>query len=46
MDKNRLWQKFYDTGKIEYYLEYVQKAGCDYGADKDKGSDTEGTQPQ
>ncbi len=44
MENNQLWQKFYHSGKVEHYLEYVKKAGRDNGADKDQGTDIEGTQ--
>ena len=46
MDKNQLWMKFYNSGKIGDYLEYVMKAGLDNGADKNQGTDTESTQSE
>ena len=44
MEVNQLWQKFFSTGKVVDYLEYVQKAGNGNGADKNQRIDTEGTQ--
>ncbi len=46
MDSKELWQRFCNTGRVDHYLEYVQKAGCYDGTDKDKGTDTQGTQSQ
>lgn len=45
VDANQLWLKFYNSGKVGDYLEYVQKAGFDNGADKNQRIDTESTQP-
>ncbi len=48
MSKQQLWDKFFATGKIEYYLEYTgvqNHGGCD-GTDKDKGFDTKSIEPK
>lgn len=50
MRKQQLWDKFFATGKIEYYLEYTgvqaQNIGGFDGTDKDKGVDTQSIEPQ
>ncbi len=48
MNEQQLWNRFCKSGKIEHYLEYAGSRnkiiGGSDGTDKNKGSDTEGSQ--
>ncbi len=43
---DELWQKFYASGKVEDYLEFIKKQGGNQDGDSkrlsDKGADSEG----